>query len=105
MNAERWQRIENLLQSALERKPEERAAFLQQACAGDEAIRKEVESLVASNEHADSFLKSPAVQDAAALIGDNKSNSMLGSESALIKSCLILAQAEWVKSTWLKTLA
>ena len=78
MNAERWQRIENLLQSALERKPEERAAFLQQACAGDEAVRKEVESLLASNEHADSFLKSPAVQDAAPLLAGDKTNSMLG---------------------------
>jgi len=41
-------------------------------------MRKEVESLLASNEHADSFLESAAVQDAAALMDDNKSNSMLG---------------------------
>src|SRR5205809_1287834 len=78
MTPDRWKRIEDLLQGALERKPAERAAFLDAACFGDEAIRKEVESLLASNEHADSFLKSPAVQDAAALIGDDKSNSMLG---------------------------
>jgi eukaryotic-like serine/threonine-protein kinase len=78
MTPDRWKRIENLLQSALERKPAERAAFLAIACADDEDLRKEVESLLASNEHADSFLKSPAVQYAAALIGDDKSNSMLG---------------------------
>ena len=59
MSPERWQQIEKLLQAALERKPAERAAFLQQACAGDEVIRKEVESLLASNEHADSFSSPP----------------------------------------------
>ena len=78
MNAERWQRIENLLQSALERKPEERAAFLDQACLADEDLRREVGSLLASSDQADEFLKSPAVEDAAHLLANTKNNSMLG---------------------------
>ena len=78
MTPERWKRIENLLQSALERKPAERAAFLREACAGDEAMHKEVESLLDSSQQDGSFLKSPAFEEAAALLaGDNK-NSMLG---------------------------
>ena len=43
MTPDRWKRIKDLLQSDLERKPAERAAFLQQACAGDEVIRKDGE--------------------------------------------------------------
>ena len=78
MTPDRWKRIEDLLQSALERKPVDRAAFLREACAGDEAMRKEVESLLDSSEQDGSFLKSPAFEEAAALLaGDNK-NSMLG---------------------------
>ena len=78
MTPDRWKRIEDLLQSALERKPADRAAFLREACAGDEAMRKEVESLLNSSQQDGSFLKSPAFEEAAALLaGDNK-NSMLG---------------------------
>ena len=48
MKAERWQQINDLFQSAAERAPEERAAFLDKACHGDEALCREVESLIAS---------------------------------------------------------
>ena len=47
MDPARWQRVEDLYQAAVERKPQERAAFLAQACAGDEDVRREVESLLA----------------------------------------------------------
>ena len=50
MTPERWQRIKPLLQSALERDPAERSAFLAAECAGDEALRNDVESLITSHE-------------------------------------------------------
>ena len=50
MDSERWKQVDNLLQSALERPPEERDAFLRQACAGDEALEREVRSLLASQQ-------------------------------------------------------
>ena len=50
MPAERSQRIEQLYQAARERDPDQRAAFLQQACSGDEALRREVESLLAEDD-------------------------------------------------------
>ena len=78
MTPDRWKRIEDLLQSALEREPEDRAAFLDAACAGDEVMRKEVESLLASSEQVQSFIESPAVKDAAAVLGETNYNSMLG---------------------------
>jgi Tol biopolymer transport system component len=47
MDPARWRRVEEIYQAATERKPEERAAFLAAACAGDEDLRREVESLLA----------------------------------------------------------
>src|ERR1700694_108209 len=62
MDSERWKQVDNLLQSALERPPDERDAFLRQACAGDEALEREVRSLLASQQQAGSFLESPAIE-------------------------------------------
>jgi eukaryotic-like serine/threonine-protein kinase len=64
-DSERWKRIDNLLQSALERPPDEREAFLRRACAGDEALEREVRSLLSSQQQAGSFLDSPAIEIAA----------------------------------------
>ena len=47
MTPERWQRVEQLLHSALKLEENHRADFLKQACDGDEALRGEVESLLA----------------------------------------------------------
>ncbi|MEW6212330.1 MAG: protein kinase [Acidobacteriota bacterium] len=56
MTPERWQQIEKIFQSVLDRPPADRAAFLDEACAGDNELRKEVESLIASDEQAGSFI-------------------------------------------------
>jgi serine/threonine-protein kinase len=45
-----WTRIEEILTGALEREPAERAAYLDQACAGDATMRAEVDSLLAAHE-------------------------------------------------------
>src|SRR5438128_4136216 len=68
MNPERYQRIQALLQSALERDSVERGAFLNEACAGDESLRRQIESLLVSYEQAGSFLESPAAQVGAPLV-------------------------------------
>jgi hypothetical protein len=62
MTPERWQQIDTLLHAALSRRASERAEFLQQACAHDEELRAEVESLLASHEEAGSFLAQPALR-------------------------------------------
>ena len=46
MTPERWQQIEKLYHAALECKPSQRSAFLDQACQGDEGLRREVDSLL-----------------------------------------------------------
>ena len=62
MTPERWQRIKPLLQSALERDPADRSAFLAAECAGDEALRNDVVSLITSHEQSAGFIESPAFE-------------------------------------------
>ena len=58
MTIDRWHRVESLCHAALARTPDERAAFLAEACADDTALRAEVESLLAGAESS-SFLEMP----------------------------------------------
>jgi len=62
MKPERWQQLDALFHSSLEREGVERAAFLDEACAGDEPLRKQVEALLAAHEEAGSFIESPAME-------------------------------------------
>jgi non-specific serine/threonine protein kinase/serine/threonine-protein kinase len=78
MTPERYQRIKQLFQATLEREPQERAAFLAEACAGDEQLRLEVESLLASYQQAETFIESPAVAYAPDLLAKHQSESALG---------------------------
>ena len=48
-----------ILNAALELHPSERAAYLDQACAGDAALRRQVETLLAAHEQAGDFLERP----------------------------------------------
>ena len=64
----RWQRVKEIFHAAAERAAEERASFLDEACAGDVELRREVESLLDADEREDSFLDAPAYEAAAELI-------------------------------------
>src|SRR5208283_5713240 len=68
MESERWQRIDDLLQAALQHPRAGRKEFLRQACAGDKALEREVWSLVVSEQKAGIFLRSPAMEVAARAI-------------------------------------
>ncbi len=57
--ADRWERVKALFEEALERQGIERKLFLARECEGDNAIRAEVESLLAEHEQAGSFLDQP----------------------------------------------
>jgi serine/threonine protein kinase/Tol biopolymer transport system component len=65
MKRDRWEQIERLYHAALEREPVAREAFLDEACAGDETLRREVEELLACDISNDSFIQSPAIEIAA----------------------------------------
>lgn len=78
MTPERWQRIKDIFQAALQSAPVERAAFLASACGADQDLRKEVESLISSHEKSGEFIDSPAYQDAAKLIVDGNAEMKPG---------------------------
>jgi serine/threonine protein kinase/tetratricopeptide (TPR) repeat protein len=65
MHPERWKQVDEVLQSVLDRAPEERDAFLRQVCAGDQALEREVRSLLALWSPAGNFLARPAIDVAA----------------------------------------
>src|SRR5260370_1588438 len=64
MDAERWQKIERVFHVALQVAPSRRATILENSCAGDESLRREVESLLAHHKNAEAFIETPAVATA-----------------------------------------
>src|SRR5205809_3260378 len=78
MKAERWKQVNDLCQSAVERAPGERAAFLHEACYGDEGLRREVESLLTSYERAEKFIELPAFEVAPELVTNDKAGALVG---------------------------
>src|SRR6267143_6890049 len=77
MNPKRWKEVEDVLQGALDRPPQERASFLDQACAGDEDLKKEASSLIGAYDEAGDFIEQPAIaQDAHLLVGSDPENDI-----------------------------
>jgi serine/threonine protein kinase/tetratricopeptide (TPR) repeat protein len=72
VKAERWKQVEQLYHAALERDEESRADFLDHACAGDEGLRREVESLLGYEERAEKFIEAPALEVAARMMAQEK---------------------------------
>src|SRR5579871_6230243 len=61
MTPERWSRVKEVLQGALDLDSGERAAFLQQACGEDTDLRTRVEELLISDQNNGEFLETPAI--------------------------------------------
>ena len=74
MKPERWKQVDDLLEAALECPAAERASFLDRACAGDEELRQELDSLVIPERQAVAFLESPPSRVAADLFTDKQPN-------------------------------
>jgi eukaryotic-like serine/threonine-protein kinase len=56
---EQWRKVKEIVGGALERDPEERSAFLEEACAHDVSLRVEVESLLAAHADAGALSENP----------------------------------------------
>ena len=63
MQAERWSKIESIFHKALEVDEGQRRSVIEESCAGDEALRREVESLLAYHSDSASFIEQPAFAD------------------------------------------
>ncbi|MBI4468232.1 MAG: protein kinase [Acidobacteria bacterium] len=77
MTGEKWQQINDLLAAALELEGGERADFLEKACAGDPGLQTEIESLLESDQRAESFMESTAVDLAASSLAEEGSDSLV----------------------------
>ena len=71
MDRERWDYVDKLLQSALDRLVAERDVFVRRACGGDEQLEHDVRTRLAAHDRADCFLGAPAL-DLAALSTSRK---------------------------------
>jgi serine/threonine protein kinase len=71
MKPDSWSKIEQVFHAALQRKPEDRANFLNQSCAGDSALYDNVKALLSSCEDDDSFFEESASALAAEMFADN----------------------------------
>ena len=82
MDPERWKQVEELYHAALEREESRRAAFLAEACRGDEALRRRVELLLAHYAQASSsFLEEPAAEMAAKALAQDHAGAGRGGEA------------------------
>jgi eukaryotic-like serine/threonine-protein kinase len=68
ITSERWKRVVAIFDSVVQHSPAQRAAFLDDACASDAALRAEVEAMLAADAEAGSFLERPAVAGWAAAL-------------------------------------
>src|SRR5438067_10614277 len=70
MTPDRWQRIKDLFEAAVEREGPDRAGFVATACDGDEEMRRAVERLLAGHDQAGNFLEQPYGGDDIAAVKD-----------------------------------
>src|SRR5512138_3738729 len=74
-----WTTVKRIHQSALDLDPSERAAFVNESCGGDEALRREVESLLTYASEAEAFLERLAVDIAPTPPGESHEGRLVGS--------------------------
>src|SRR4029453_10088040 len=74
MDNERWNHVDQLLQSALDIPAVERDAYLRNACGADQRLEDEVRSLLAAHDRADRFLGAPAIDLAARELAGERSD-------------------------------
>src|SRR5258706_7257912 len=63
MERERWGQVEQIFHAALEVEESRRGELVRQSCAGDDDLRREVESLLAHHSESASFIETPAFAD------------------------------------------
>ena len=86
------ERLAELVETALETPPQERAAFLQKACAGDEALQAQAETLLRGQDRMGGFLETPAFALDGAVLAEGPDGLEPGgiwSEGTQVGDCVI----------------
>jgi tRNA A-37 threonylcarbamoyl transferase component Bud32 len=87
---DRWRKIEQLLDDALDLPADERVAFLETACGADVALRGEVERLLRAHDRVGDFLEHPLPSVASLLSDVAASEPALGASGAIIAGRYVL---------------
>lgn len=85
------QEIERIYHHAQELEAGERAAYLEKACLGDEALRQEVESLLAHHEEAKNFMETPAAEMVFGAAAEPSEKALVGRQVGAYKILSLLA--------------
>ncbi|HTM47658.1 MAG TPA: tetratricopeptide repeat protein [Bryobacteraceae bacterium] len=78
MSPERWQQIKAIFQTAADLESGPRAAYLDEACAGADDLRREVEALLAASSEAEDFIESPALEEHAGTLAARLPDPIIG---------------------------
>jgi eukaryotic-like serine/threonine-protein kinase len=78
LNSKRWEKLDELFQAALDRGADGRPAYVAEACAGDDELRQELESMLSHHEQANSFIEAPAFTMGAEIILQSDSEDLVG---------------------------
>ena len=95
-DADRWAVVERIYHEAVERPVADRAAFLESACAGDVALRRELESLLATDSA--SLLDKSALDVAAREMTPPITVSWVGRAIRHYEVVALIASAGWARS-------
>src|SRR3981081_1833050 len=88
MDLDHWKQLDSLLQSVLERPPEERDAFLRRACTGKEPLERQVRALLSAEPDAKHFLERPAIEVAARSLAHDQTGNAPERADSLIGQIL-----------------
>ena len=78
MTPERWKKVNEIFQSAIELEPNKQKPFLDKACGADNSLRQQVETLLAANDEAGAFIDGNAANDVAHLLTLQNSETFSG---------------------------
>jgi eukaryotic-like serine/threonine-protein kinase len=78
MDAERYKKIDEIFDVALELEVGERAVYLQQICGSDSDLRREVESLFEARREIGNFIQTPALAEAAKELAGQQPQTLIG---------------------------
>ena len=70
MTPERWQKVEAVLQEALDLPPQDRVSYLDEACEGDADLKQQATSLISAYDESGDFIEQSAIVEDARLLID-----------------------------------
>ena len=101
MKPDGWAQVSRLYHAALAQDANERDRFLAKACEGDDALRREVESLLAHEGTAEGFLSAPALEVAAKVMAEDAGGSLSGRQIGSYQ--ILVPPRRW--AAWARSIA